>query len=306
MRIVYLTRGVIKTSLNLLGACLLFISPLTVSTTLAEGVNEPDAIPHVGRRARESYISYLYATDHKAFAVGPGGAWAWQEGLASAEDAQQKAIEYCQRYTQQRCVTYALNNKLVFDHKQWPTLWGPYLSKLESMNAEVGNKRGQRFYDLAFNDEKGNKRKISDFQGKVVLLHFWGSWCPACMIEFPSLQHLQNMINSKIGKQVELIILQGREPFAVSRQWTNENGFSEMALYDSGAGADDSTAFKLADGKAVAEKMIANVYPSSYLIDKNGVVVFAHRGAVNNWLEYFDFIQDVAAKSGHEVLSKTD
>ena len=303
---IFLTNIFINTSLNLVGVCLFFVSLFNTSTVFARDINDPDAIPHVGSRARESYISYLYATDHKAFAIGPGGAWAWQEGLASDEEAQQKAIEYCQRYTQQRCVTYALNNKLVFDSKQWKTLWGPYLSNSEAEKVAEGNKRGQRFYDLAFKDEKGNRLKLSDYRGKVVFLHFWGSWCPSCMMEFPSLQRLQEMMNKKIGRKVELIILQAREPFSVSRQWADKNGFADLALYDSGADAGDNTHFELANGKAIADRAIASLFPSTYVIDKNGIVVFAHRGAVNNWLEYIDLIQDVANQTDQEMLSKTD
>ncbi|MDH5570431.1 MAG: hypothetical protein OEY89_01620, partial [Gammaproteobacteria bacterium] len=119
-----------KASLQFIGACLIYVIFFLHSIDVTAGdINDPSVIPQVGKPARESYISYLYASEHKAFAIGPGGAWAWQEGFASDEEAESKAIEFCQRYTQQRCVIYAVNNKLVFDQKQWPTLWGPYLSK---------------------------------------------------------------------------------------------------------------------------------------------------------------------------------
>ncbi len=295
MIIIDLSINVIKqTSLKLLVACLFFVSVFNTSSIFAGGLNDPDAIPHVGSRARESYISYLYATDHKAFAIGPGGAWAWRESLGSEEEAQRDAIEYCQRYTQQRCVTYALNNKLVFDVKQWTTLWGPYFTKSEARKLAEGNKRGQRFYDLAFKNGNGKQLKLSDYRGKVVFLHFWGSWCPSCMMEFPSLQRLQNIINKEEDSKVEFIILQARESFSDSRQWADKNDFTDLILYDSGAKADDDTNFLLANGATIADRDIARLFPSSYIIDKNGVVVFSHRGAVNNWLEYIELIQDVA------------
>ncbi len=295
-----------ETGHKLIRAGLFFILLVNAPAGFAGDVNDPNAIPHVGDRARESYISYLYATDHKAFAIGPGGAWAWQEGLASEEEAREKAIEYCQRYTQQRCIIYALNNKLVFNRKQWRTLWGPYLSNSEAEKVAEGNQRGQRFYDLAFRNEKGRRLKLSDYRGKVVFLHFWGSWCPSCMMEFPSLQRLQNMINGKTGGQVEMIILQAREPFSVSRQWADKNGFADMPLYDSGADAGDNTHFELANREIIADREIARLFPSSYVIDQNGIVVFAHRGPVNNWLEYIDLIQDVVDQTDQEMLSKTD
>ncbi len=295
-----------RLNLKLLVVALGLFLLLPVSNSFAVGLNDPGAIPHVGRRARESYVSYLYATDYKAFAIGPGGAWAWQEGLASAEEAARKAIEFCQRYTQQRCITYALNDALVFDSQQWSTLWRPYLSTLQAEKATPGNKRGQRFYDLVFKTDTGKKVKLSDYRGKVVFLHFWGSWCPSCMLEFPSLQRLQQKINQQMGQQVELLILQVREAFSVSRKWANKNGFDDMPLYDSGAAADDNTDFKLANGTVIPDRAIAGVFPSSYVLDKNGIVVFAHRGAVNDWLEYINFIHDLVTESGPQTGLKKD
>lgn len=34
-----------------------------------------------------------------------------------------------------------------------------------------------------------------DYHGRVVLLNFWGSWCPPCREEFPSLERLQKRID---------------------------------------------------------------------------------------------------------------
>jgi len=263
----------------------------------APSISDAEAIPHVGERARESYIDYLYADPHKAFAIGPGGAWAWQAGKVSPQEAEQAAIEYCERYSQQKCVAYALNDKLVFDSKQWSTLWGPYLSKDQAAQVPIGNKVGQRFYDLAFKDDKGRRKKISDLRGKVVFVHFWGSWCPACMIEFPSLVRLQKQINQELGQQVELVILQAREPFSESLRWARKNGFENVTLYDSGVKALSDTEMQLADGSRIPDREIAKTFPTSFVLDKNGVVVFYHRGPVNNWLEYVDFFRDAALGS---------
>jgi peroxiredoxin len=39
---------------------------------------------------------------------------------------------------------------------------------------------------------KGEKVKSSDFQGKVILLNFWATWCPPCREEIPSFNELGN------------------------------------------------------------------------------------------------------------------
>ena len=278
-----------------LGALFMGLCCLLATTVLAEPtVSDVDAIPHVGKRARESYVDYLYADPHKAFAIGPGGAWAWQAGKASPPEAEQAAIEYCERHSQQKCVAYAVNDKLVFNRQQWSKLWGPYLSKEQADQAPIGNRVGQRFYNLAFKDENGKRATIADLRGKVVFVHFWGSWCPSCMIEFPSLVRLQKQLNQELGQKVELVILQAREPFSESVHWAKKNGFENVMLYDSGTKSLSDTTFLLADGSRVEDRDIAKTFPTSIVLDKNGVVVFYHNGPVNNWLEYIEFFRDAA------------
>jgi thiol-disulfide isomerase/thioredoxin len=44
--------------------------------------------------------------------------------------------------------------------------------------------------DLPFTDEQGRQFKLSDFKGRPMLLHFWGTWCPPCLLEMPALSRL--------------------------------------------------------------------------------------------------------------------
>jgi thiol-disulfide isomerase/thioredoxin len=40
-------------------------------------------------------------------------------------------------------------------------------------------------------DLNGRTARLSDFRGKVVLLNFWTTWCPGCLLEIPDLIELQ-------------------------------------------------------------------------------------------------------------------
>ena len=40
---------------------------------------------------------------------------------------------------------------------------------------------------FSFTDINGESRNIRDFEGKIVILNFWASWCPPCIKEFPLL-----------------------------------------------------------------------------------------------------------------------
>ncbi|MBI2928682.1 MAG: redoxin domain-containing protein [Verrucomicrobia bacterium] len=48
-----------------------------------------------------------------------------------------------------------------------------------------------RAADFALENLGGERVRLSDFRGKVVLLNFWTTWCTACLAEIPDLVELQ-------------------------------------------------------------------------------------------------------------------
>ncbi|MDR6305031.1 thiol-disulfide isomerase/thioredoxin [Nitrobacter vulgaris] len=50
--------------------------------------------------------------------------------------------------------------------------------------------------DLAFMDGDGQPRKLSDWQGKTVLVNLWATWCVPCRTEMPALDRLQGKLGS--------------------------------------------------------------------------------------------------------------
>ena len=42
--------------------------------------------------------------------------------------------------------------------------------------------------DFTVEDREGNKVKLSDFEGKPVILNFWASWCGPCKMEMPDFE----------------------------------------------------------------------------------------------------------------------
>ncbi|NOZ63823.1 MAG: TlpA family protein disulfide reductase [Caldiserica bacterium] len=55
--------------------------------------------------------------------------------------------------------------------------------------------------DFALKNLQGEIVKLSDFQGKVIILNFWATWCPPCRKEIPFFVELQKKYGEK-GLQV--------------------------------------------------------------------------------------------------------
>lgn len=276
-------------------ACAAVLFTLFSSATLAAALDDVKAVPHLDSAGQEGYRDFLNFDHHRAFAIAPGGAWSWKGGEASAEIASRNALQTCQTDSGHTCILYALDDKVVFDTQAWTRLWGPYLNRAQASRARTGLNRGERFYNLAFKNADGKPMKLSELRGKVVVLHFWGSWCPSCRREMPDMQQLHQALGT--AKDIEMILLQVREGFAVSRQWAQQQHVS-LPLFDSGVTSKERDALTLADGKKLNDRHIAPVFPTTFILDKHGVVVFSHIGTSTQWPEYLPLLRDVAARSG--------
>lgn len=65
----------------------------------------------------------------------------------------------------------------------------------EPVTAEVDQKNssGDAAYveQATFTDFDGDTVAVSDFEGKVVMIDFWETWCKPCLSSFPTMQKLQ-------------------------------------------------------------------------------------------------------------------
>lgn len=255
-----------------------------------------DAVPHLDAQGKADYREYLQAAGHKAFVIAPGGAWAWRAEMGSAEAAERAALGDCSENTQQRCVPYALDGRVVFNAKAWPQLWGPYPGRDQAERASIGLQRGMRFPDLAFKDPDGRATTLKKLRGKVVVLHFWGSWCPPCVKEMPELRKTAQSL--KVDRDIAFVCLQMREDYATAKSFTKQRLKLDFALSDSQATGPGKSELPLSDGGTLPDRMLAKVFPTTYVLDKHGIVLFSHNGPIPDWTQYVAFLRDAAAKSG--------
>lgn len=51
--------------------------------------------------------------------------------------------------------------------------------------------------DFTLPDLSGKPVRISDFRGNIVFLHFWATWCGACVEEMPAIKRLAGLLADK-------------------------------------------------------------------------------------------------------------
>lgn len=53
------------------------------------------------------------------------------------------------------------------------------------------------FFNQSLPDIYNNSKKMSELQGKLLLVNFWATWCAPCVEEMPELSELQNSAEFK-------------------------------------------------------------------------------------------------------------
>ena len=108
---------------------------------------------------------------------------------------------------------------------------------------------------LRFEDDSGRSLSLAGFEGKVVLLNIWATWCIPCREEMPTLDRLQAELGSPDFHVVALSI--DRAGVDAVRQFYGEIGIARLAIYI------DSS------GKAATELGVVGL-PTTLLIDRQG------------------------------------
>ena len=114
-------------------------------------------------------------------------------------------------------------------------------------------------------DLSGNTRYLGEFQGRVLLVNLWATWCAPCRAELPSLMRLQETLSDD-GFQL-VMIATDRRGGAVVRPFLEANGFNSFLTYLD------------PDGEAYTS-LGAQAIPTTILIDRRGREIGRHRGAV--------------------------
>ncbi len=115
----------------------------------------------------------------------------------------------------------------------------------------------------AFTDLAGNRVRLADFEGRVVLLNFWATWCAPCVREMPSLDRLQAALGDRALRVVAVSIDRGG--VTAIRRFATRLGLAHLGLYHDPKGA-------------LFRAFGVTGLPASFLIDRNGAILGAYAG----------------------------
>jgi cytochrome c biogenesis protein CcmG, thiol:disulfide interchange protein DsbE len=130
---------------------------------------------------------------------------------------------------------------------------------LFASTAYAGIGKGQRAPDFTLPSMKGSRVSLSSLKGKVVLLDFWAHWCEPCKRELPELEKLHKQYSNVVVLTVN-----------IDKQRDNaEKLFKSLGL---------SLEVLFDPAGSVAGQYEPPKMPSSYVIDKKGIVRYVHEG----------------------------
>ncbi len=124
---------------------------------------------------------------------------------------------------------------------------------------------GEAIEPFSTRDLRGNKIKLKDLRGKVVVLNFWFIGCPACMQEIPELNKLVD--NYKDNPNVVFLAIALDYSYDLKK-------FLKTTTFN----------YDIIDnGRYIADGYKIGLYPTSVILDKEGKVAFHTVGfAVNS------------------------
>ncbi|NMS88504.1 redoxin family protein [Clostridioides difficile] len=137
----------------------------------------------------------------------------------------------------------------------------------------AGSKDEERIksIDFTLTDQYGKTHKLSDYEGKVVFLNFWATWCPPCKEEMP---HIEQLYKDYKKNNEDVVILGVASP-NLGREGSREHvvNFLKEEGYTFPVALDE-------DG-ALAYQYGINAFPTTFIIDKEGYVTQYIPGAMD-------------------------
>lgn len=109
----------------------------------------------------------------------------------------------------------------------------------------------------------GKRYRLSDYQGKVLLVNFWATWCPPCIKEMPTLQQVWEQLG---GDDFQVLAVNLGESEETIRRF--------MDLFEPQL----QFPILLSDDQSLTEVWRIQALPMSYIVDREGRWAYGELG----------------------------
>ncbi len=150
---------------------------------------------------------------------------------------------------------------------QWSTL-----SHLQTIPGEVSDPEEiasrKPVQDFILTEENGLQKKLSEYRGNVVILSFWASWCGPCLAELPTFAEIDRKFHEKGLRVIPINVDDGTEGRLFAKDFWPKKNIPFVTFYDV--------------NKDLANQFEVDMLPSTFVIDRQGRLVFSSAGA-SDW-----------------------
>jgi len=139
--------------------------------------------------------------------------------------------------------------------------------------ASEGNRIGNKAPDFQLDNLEGQSVSLRDFRGSPVLINFWATWCGYCIYEMPFLEEIKE---EWADRGLEILAVDSGESRSRVEAFLETNDISLLVLLDT--------------DKSVTRKYLISGFPTTFFIDKDGIIreiiigAFPSKGAIERVL----------------------
>jgi len=117
---------------------------------------------------------------------------------------------------------------------------------------------------IDFVGPEGGFASWDDFKGEYLLVNFWATWCPPCVVELPSLDKLAKRFDGK-GLNVIAISIDSMRSHEDIKLFLENRGIGEFAMY-------------FDQNQEIQNKIYMRGIPTSILLDPQGNILNIFEG----------------------------
>ncbi|GAB4248829.1 MAG: redoxin domain-containing protein [Ekhidna sp.] len=153
------------------------------------------------------------------------------------------------------------------------------------ISPEAPSGEAEASYDMTLEDLDGNRISLQAFDGQVVFMNFWATWCPPCIAEMPDIHDLY----LSTGSEVQFVMISLDRDEKKARKYLKKKAFSFPVYF--------------LRSSLPANYNISSI-PTTYVIDKEGQIQIENVGmAKYNTEDFRAFL--LSLSKGDEVVRDT-